>query len=214
MDASLPGGEGRAHMKRLLPALTLLSIAFALSVGSAAGQQCEEGADSCEGGGAAPPPDYSTATPIGDDLYKVLDRGLPFRCDASDCTIKATVSVSKAVARYLRLSSRTLASGTPTGPTTAVIGERRQHNVFFLKLPSSFERKVKARHVVTMKVKVKLTADFAAKYAPGGRWHSSYPDPDDLSDLQLGQGSRYGCAPKAGGAIIVGYNHFGGKCPK
>ena len=202
-------------MRSLLSVGTVLLATLVIGVGGAAGQgDCPPGSEGCSGQTQTPPPDYSTASPVSDDLYKVIARGLPFTCDAKDCTIKAKVSVSAAAARYLGLSSRTLASGSPGDPTTVVIGERRMHDVRLMKLPASFERKVKAKHVVAMKLKVKLTAEFAYLGAPGGRWHSSYPDPDDLSDLQLGQGSRYGCAPKAGGAIIIGYLHFGGKCPK
>jgi hypothetical protein len=172
-------------------------------------------------------PDHSTGAPVSDDLYKILNRGQPFQCDPKDCHIKATISITSAQMRYLGLHSKTLAQGSPDGPVTAVLGERRQHNLYFLKLPASVGRAIKRHHVVSMSVKIKGGAtwtgpaldggdgaDVTARSAATQTFTSTWPDPDDLSRMQWGQGSRYGCAPKAGGTIIIGYLHFGQQCPK
>jgi hypothetical protein len=184
--------------------------------------------------GAATPPDHSTGAPVGDDLYVVLDRGQPFQCEPTsssltfpECEIEARITITAAQAKVLGLKSRVLAHGTAKGPVTARIAGRREHNLYFLKIPAAIKRRIKARHIVTMKVVVIGSARWESPAVPAGESGTATPaeprtatwpdpDPDDLNDRDTswGQGSRYGCRPLAGGRMINGYEHFGQKCPK
>jgi hypothetical protein len=171
MDTGLGSGEGRAHMKRLLPALTLLLISLTFIVGSAAGQQCEEGADSCEGGGAPPASalcsnsfpcetlssyDIAVLYRYGQPVYiNCGTSGTPKCPDVKDVDIK--VKVLPSVARVLHTSSTTISVAETHGPLTGKQVDVPDPNdnfdpqlqYYFVQLKPAVERRMK-------KIKVRM----------------------------------------------------------
>jgi hypothetical protein len=161
MDARLGSGEGRAHMKRLMPVLTLLLITLALGVGSAAGQgEPDEG----EGGGGIPlcGSDLSCNAQVVQDIVVTYKYGFaiyvychnntpraPDCPDVKDVDVKATVLPS--VAKILHSSSTTITAG----PTAARLGKDvnvpdpnenfdKNGHYYFVQLKPAIERRMKA----------------------------------------------------------------------
>ncbi len=174
MDASLRGGKGGVHMKRLLPALTLLPIAFALSVGSAVGQGCPDGADECGEGGGAPPPvcvgnscsvqyinDIRVAYLFGQALYVECGTNAPKCPDAKDVDVKVTILPS--VAKVLHASSTTISAGPTEMRTGKEIDAKvddpnenfsKDSHYYFVQLKPAIEQRMKKIKVRSIGVTV------------------------------------------------------------
>lgn len=158
----------------------------------------------------------SAAYPWGEDMYQALNQGQAFQClNDTPCHITATIKVSKGEAKYLGLSSRTLAHGKPVGPKTVGFNGDRQDGIYLLAFPSWLKKKIVAKHVVAMNVFITLTTFYSAPDDSGNmQTHESvWPTPGNTSRFLEGQGSRYGCRTVAGGNIILGYVHQGQSCP-
>jgi hypothetical protein len=151
-------------MKRLLPVLIVLPIAFAFSGGSAAAQ-CGEGVDSCEGGGGnlcasgcgvQAVQDIRVTYKYGFAMY--VECGPPYlpACPpAKDVDVKATVLPS--VAKILHISSTTITAG----PTEARLGKDvdvpdpdenfgAKSHFYFVQLKPAVERAMKNIKVRTL----------------------------------------------------------------
>lgn len=174
MDARLRSGEGDAHMKRLLPALTLLPIVFALSVGSAGGQGCPDGSDTCGEGGGAPPPvcvgggcsvqyinDIRVAYLFGQAVYVECGTNAPKCPDAKDVDVKVTILPS--VARVLHASSTTISAGPTDVRTGKEIDAKvpdpsenfsKDSHYYFVQLKPAIEQRMKKIKVRSIGVTV------------------------------------------------------------
>jgi hypothetical protein len=170
-------GKGGHHMNRLLPVLTLLLTAIALTsvgVGSAAGQ-CEEGADSCEGGGTPAASalcsnsfpcsvlasyDIAVLYKYGQPVYiNCGTSGTPGCPDAKDVDIK--VKVLPSVARVLHTSSTTISAGpidVRTGKQVDVPDPNDNFDpglrYYFVQLKPAVERRMKEIKVRSMSLTV------------------------------------------------------------
>lgn len=185
------------------------------------------------------PRDTQQASPEGGDTYQVIEKGLVFDCSGTGrsetdpvtpCSIKARVSLSRGAVRYLGLKSATLVSGTPKGPIKDVMGPDPDDYTYqyVFKFPASLERVFKAKHVVAASLSVTGSATYGDTYDDPDNPNSTPTFGDYTQKLNstganqvaLGQGPRYGCfaigqGPLAGGGdLIIGYWHYGQKCPK
>jgi hypothetical protein len=134
------------------------------------------------------------------------------------------VFVPAAVRRYLGLKSQTFASGTFKGPVTRTISGQPQEGLYLLRIPASFARAAKAKHVIGMTVSITGTAtyevyDCGNSTAPTCPIDAAHPavHTQNLDALQesLPPSSRYngyGC-PMFGNSLITSVRSGPHPCP-